>query len=57
MWYRKSADQGNAQAQYKLGNCYYFGHGVSENKQEAVKWYRQSADQGNAEAQYDLGQC
>ena len=27
-WYRKSAEQGNAKAQYNLGCCYDFGEGV-----------------------------
>ena len=51
-WYRKAAEQGDAKAQYNLGNCYYFGNGVTENEQEAVKWYRKAAEQGDAKAQY-----
>ena len=56
-WYRKSAEQGNANAQYTLGFYYYLGSGVSRDHAEAVKWYRKSAEHGNARAQYQLGLC
>jgi TPR repeat protein len=54
-WYRKAADQGDADAQYNLGNWYANGRGVPENDVEAVKWYRKAADQGHAKAQSNLG--
>ena len=56
-WYRKSADQGDASAQNKLGECYYYGHGVSQSYVNAIKWYQKSANQGYASAQYNLGVC
>ena len=34
-WYRKAAEEGNAYAQYKLGEMYNFGRGVPENYAEA----------------------
>lgn len=34
-------------AQNELGDCYYYGLGVEQNYEEAVKWYRKSAEQGN----------
>ncbi len=49
-WYRKSAEQGNADAQCMLGWCYYNGEGVATDAAEAVKWYRKAAEQGHAEA-------
>ena len=52
---RKAAEQGDIDAQYELGNCYYNGRGVSEDKAEAVKWYRKAAEQGHVNAQYQLG--
>jgi len=55
MKYRKSADQGDAAAQYELGTMYENGHGVPKDYAEAMKWYRKAADQGNAGAQYKLG--
>jgi TPR repeat protein len=54
-WYRKAAEQGNANAQYNLGMMYDNGSGVEKNKVEAVKWYRKAAEQGYANAQYNLG--
>ncbi|MDP2786498.1 MAG: caspase family protein [Pseudomonadota bacterium] len=49
------AKQGDAKAQYNLGNMYNEGLGVRKDATEAVKWYRKAAEQGNAEAQYNLG--
>ena len=51
------AEQGDARAQYNLGVCYYFGEGVEQDYEEAVKWYRKAAEQGYARAQYNLGVC
>jgi TPR repeat protein len=56
--YRVTAEQGDADAQYKLGNCYYKGDGgVSKDYTEAAKWYRKAAEQGYADAQFWLGRC
>ena len=55
--YRKAADQGDAKAQFNLGNCYANGNGVQKDLTQAVFWYRKAADQGYVEAQYNLGQC
>lgn len=55
--YRQLAEQGDAEAQCELGNCYYFGQGVNKSYEEAAKWYRKSAEQGYAKAQYKLGHC
>ena len=54
-WFLKAAEQGDAEAQRNLGNCYYSGTGVSQNYEEAVKWYRKAAEQGDAEARVILG--
>ena len=47
-WYRKAADQGNANAQYNLGVMYENGEGVAKDDKQAVYWYRKAADQGNS---------
>jgi hypothetical protein len=52
---RAAAEQGNANAQYKLGEAYYDGAGVPQDRQQALRWFRAAADQGHAEAQYSLG--
>lgn len=54
-WYQLSANQGYADAQFLLGQCYDNGIGVWENDKEAIKWYRLAAEQGNADAQCNLG--
>jgi len=54
-WCRLSAEQGNAVAQFFLGEMYAECRGVPYDHQEAVNWYRLSAEQGNADAQYNLG--
>lgn len=54
-WYRKSAERDNAGAQFDLGNCYWNGNGVEQNKAEAIKWYTKSAENGNIKAQKMLG--
>ena len=54
-WYRKAADQGDADAQNNLGNMYDFGHGVPQDYAQALQWYRKAADQGNAYGLFNLG--
>ena len=49
------AEQGNAAAQYNLGQMYRRGQGVPHDYKTAVKWYRLAAEQGNAYAQTNLG--
>lgn len=55
-WYRKSADQGFAKAQFALGGCYITGLGSNKDKdpKEAAKWFRKAADQGLDDAQVML---
>ena len=52
-----SAEQGDVDAQFKLGLHYFEGTGVSQDYAEAVKWFRKSAEQGDAAAQFCLGYC
>ena len=54
-WYRKAAEQGNAEAQSNLGMMYYAGQGVPQDHAEAAKWYLKAAEQGIASAQFNLG--
>ena len=53
--FESAGKHGNAEAQYKLGECYATGNGVEASASEAVKWYRKAAEQGHAEAQYQMG--
>jgi len=49
------ANQGEAWAQFNLGNMYENGEGMSQNLQQAANWYRKAGEQGYAYAQYNLG--
>ena len=52
---KQSASQGNANAEFNLGNDYYYGIGVPLNYVNAVYWFRLSANQGNSNAECNLG--
>jgi uncharacterized protein len=49
------AEQGNAQAQYRLGKMANLGQGRPPDKKEAAKWFHLAAQQGLAAAQGALG--
>lgn len=53
-WYKKSAEQGNAEAQFYLGNMYDNGAGVAEDDIKAAQWFAKAAEQGDALAQFFL---
>ena len=53
--WRPFAKQGNANAQFNLGQMYRNGYGVPQDYKTAVKWYTLSAEQGFVEAQANLG--
>ncbi len=61
---QKTAEAGNAEAQYNLGRIYLRGEGstgsafvrdVPRDISKAVEWYQKSAMSGNVNAQCDLG--
>jgi TPR repeat protein len=45
-WYRKAADQGDADAQFMLAVMYMDGRGVTHDPEEVIFWFSKSADQG-----------
>jgi TPR repeat protein len=45
--YAKAAEQGDATAQYWLGECYAKGRGVEKDGAKAVKWMQTAAEQGD----------
>ncbi len=55
--YKRAAEKNSAEAQLRLGDCYYHGNGVKKNLKEAVKWYGLAAENGHSEAQIRLGYC
>jgi len=44
-WYRKAAEQGDADAQFNLGVRYDAGQGVQQDM--AAAWLRKAAEQGH----------
>jgi len=52
---RKFAQEGNADAQFMLGNLYFNGEDVKKDYELAVEWFLKSAAQDFTEAQYALG--
>ncbi|MBR0222370.1 MAG: ankyrin repeat domain-containing protein [Synergistaceae bacterium] len=52
--FKKSAEQGDAEAQYNLGMMYANGNGVAEDQWEAVVWLRKAAKQGHKAARNEL---
>jgi TPR repeat protein len=62
-WFRKAADQGDADAQFNLGRIYGKATGTyatmraaPQDDVEAVKWYRRSAEQDYRPAQFNLAE-
>jgi hypothetical protein len=48
-WYRKAAEQGNANAMYNLGTMYGLGRGVAKDAIEAHKWFNLAAARADAD--------
>jgi hypothetical protein len=51
----RTAEQGDAAAQYALGFLYYKGEGVRRDYGAAAKWIRKAAEQDHINAQHNLG--
>ncbi len=55
-WFKKSARQGDAVAQFALGLMYQEGKGVTQDYKKAFYWYEKLAKQGDLGAQAMLGE-
>jgi hypothetical protein len=55
-WLQKAAEEGDVQAQVRLGECYLCGEGVDEDLEQAASLFRQVADE-DERAAYRLGDC
>lgn len=53
-FYQLSADSGNAEAAYRLAECYCRGNGVTKNVRHALVWMRKARDAGHTEATFEL---
>ena len=55
-WYNLAAEQGSAEAMFKLGVYYYDGSGgAAKDTQQALSWFGDAAGEGIAAAQYNFG--
>lgn len=54
---RSRAEWGDRFAQNDLGSYYYFGYGVRQDYEQAVKWFEKAADNELALGQFNLGLC
>jgi TPR repeat protein len=54
-WFRKSANQRHAPAEFQIGQLYDFGFGVAQDDAQALAWYRKAAEHGHAAAQRSVG--
>jgi len=54
-WYLKSANQGYALAQHKLGLMYMQGMGVPRDREKELEWYHKAAENGLSASHYAIG--
>ena len=52
--WKASAEQGDANAQFRVGQIYEMGIGTAPDYAAAATWYRKAADQGNRSAAFNL---
>ncbi len=53
-WYKRAAEEGNAEGQYKLATLYVQSLGVPLNPKKARRWLLMAAEQGHSEARAAL---
>lgn len=55
---RTKAENGDVQAQFELGNSYFYGsENVRKNPVLAAYWFKKAADEGLAEAEFNYAWC
>jgi len=50
-WYRRGAEDGRTESQFRLGEAYRDGEGVKRDKVEALFWFLVAADGGDDKSQ------
>lgn len=53
--YQKAAINGNLNAMFNLGNCFYFGKGIEQDQAKAIEYYEKAALFGNSDSINMLG--
>lgn len=56
-WLRRAAGHGHAASRDLLARCHFFGRGVAQNREEALRLWRAAAADGIASASFCLGMC
>ena len=51
------AGDGNVKSKYLLGECYFYGRGINQDKRTAFSLYKEAALQNYPDAQADLAYC
>ena len=49
------AEAGDPEAEFALGQLFYWGRGVEQDKEAAASWFRRAGAQGHGRALYTLG--
>ncbi|WP_010322543.1 tetratricopeptide repeat protein [Marinobacterium stanieri] len=51
------AENGDGDAQNRIGEMFEFGYGVERDSDKAIEWYRKAADQNVVAAWHNIGRC
>ncbi len=54
-WWRKAAELGDIEAQYKVGQSYFLGFGAEQDIKQALYWLSRPAQNGHKDAQFKVG--
>lgn len=54
-WAERTAESGDKDAMYEIGNMYLYGKGVNSNPEKSFYWLEKSAELGNHNSAYLLG--
>lgn len=54
-WFEKAAEQGNAEAEWRLSEAYGAGEGIPRDDKSALNWLKKAAEDGQVQAQRVLG--
>lgn len=55
--YTQAAEQGDSNAQWRIGAIYYTGKGVNKNEAKGLQYLKSAAENGKAEAQFFICSC
>ena len=54
-WWRKAAELGDVEAQYKVGQSYFLGFGAEQDIKQSLYWLSRPAQNGHKDAQFKVG--